>query len=102
MNVRLATDDIRFRLSVDELQALMNGRTLVETVALPEATIDLRLSPAAPGEPTRVETRRFGLQATVAQADLAALAAAGRSKQGVEHRLGPVRLAIEVDIRSHA
>lgn len=100
MNVRLTTDEIRFRITARELVALQAGQMLSEVIGFADEAFAISLTPAVLGDPTALEAGPWRLHLSVAENDIRALVDAGATKSGVEHRFGTVRVALEVDIRT--
>ena len=101
MNIRLATDDIRFRITAAELVALADGRELVEALRFEEAVFRISIAPSAADAPTGFVTGPSHMRLSVSREDLASLAAAAPSKEGIAFRFGMVDVSLQVDIRSH-
>lgn len=102
MNVRLTSNDIRFRITNEELAALTSGQSLTEALAFADSTLVLSISRAADGSATHLDADPWCIHLSVSGDDLEALAAAGRSKRGIERRFGAVTVALQVDIRSRS
>ena len=101
MNVRLTSNEIRFRVTLEELRGLLAGQSLAETLAFADSIFTVSMEAAQEPGPTTVVAVPWRIHVSAASADLAALAA-GRSKRGVERQIGPVLLALQVDVRTHA
>ena len=101
MNVRFTTNEIRFRITEDELHALLGGRTLTERLAFAQETFVFSMAASQNGDATGIDPGPWRLHVSAGSADLQALVAAGRSKRGIEHQCGPILVALQVDIRSH-
>ena len=102
MNVRLTSNDMRFRLTNVELATLESGQTLTEALAFADSTLVLSISRAADGSATHLDAEPGRIHLSASRDDLEALAAAGRSKRGIERRFGAVTVALQVDIRSRS
>ena len=102
MNVRLTSNDMRFRLTNVELATLASGQTLTEALAFADSTLVLSISRAADDSPTHLDVGPWRVHLSAGRDDLEALAAAGRSKRGIERRFGAVTVALQVDIRSRS
>ena len=102
MNVRLTSNDIRFRITNEELAALAAGQSVAEALAFADSTLVLSISRAADASATHLDAAPWRIHLSASREDLEALAAAGRSKRGIERRFGSVTVALQVDIRSRS
>ena len=101
MNVRLATDDIRFRITAAELEALADGQELVEALRFEETVFRFSIAPSMADARTDFVAGPSHMRLSVSRDDLASLAATGPSKEGIAFRFGAVDVSLQVDVRSH-
>ncbi len=103
MNVRIAADGIRFRITAEEQERLQAQGTLQETVPVPGHGLVIRIETKALAEVGPLALR-WEKAAIVLEVDSGSLAEWGRlppSREGLQGQAGPhLRCALEVDVRS--
>ncbi len=105
MNVRISAEGIRFRISTEELKKLLNGGSIIETVALPQgSTITLGVDVSgdeALGQALLLMARPNEIRLGVSQSQLEKLmvpSKRGLAGESVEGRK-VIRYSLEVDLR---
>jgi hypothetical protein len=104
MNIRLAHNALRYRVTRSELDGLLAGRSLALEVSLPRNhAFRTSVRPALLGG-WQLESDPTGMWLSVPRLDLEALAASLPSKEGIEHRFIDVKgsgllVTFEVDLK---
>ena len=99
MNLKIAENSFRFRITPKELDALLNGQEIDQRVCLGSHCFAYRVSPFALGQDIELEMAVGGFCLYVPRRDLEDLRDLGRSKGGISSRQGGVELALQVDIK---
>lgn len=105
MNVRLAPQEVRFRVTRDELEHLLSGRSLALRVAL-TGNHEFQASVIAQKVGAwRLDSDPTGLWLTLPKAELETLAGAVPTAEGLMHEFElpqgqALQLTFEVDVRS--
>lgn len=104
MNIRLAANALRFRVTRNELDGLLAGRSLALEVSLPgNHAFRASVRPALLGG-WQLESDPTGTWLSIPRLDIEALAASLPSKEGIEHRFtdvkgGELTVSLAVDLK---
>ncbi len=94
MNVRIEDQNLRFKISEEELEILLNGGDLKA-----EAMIVAQIKPSDSGDDISVNNDGAGLVLNVPKPKLLELSGMGKSRDGLSVKLGDLSLSLQVDIR---
>ena len=94
MNVRIEERNLRFKISEEELEILLNGGALKV-----EAMIVAQIKPIDNGDDISVNYDEAGLVLSVPKPKLLELSAMGKSRDGLSVKQGDLSLSLQVDIR---
>lgn len=103
MNLRISENQLRFRITQEELARLMGGEQLASSIDLGNQQFSYRVFTEESAVPLVFSGHGGGWHLKVGNSALAAFAGGVPSREGIEHvvRLGasPITLVLEVDVR---
>lgn len=102
MNVRFGGGTVRFRISYEELQLLLTGKKIEETLTLAGKTVLLTIDPSADGETLDFiyDAGLIGLK--VSKSSLQGLDENGRKKGGIVSNIGGLSISLQVDLKTYS
>ncbi len=105
MNIRIKSQDLRFKISEEELTALLEGGAIREEVIFPGKVFTLMITPvtADRGDISphmEIEKSNIHLNLLVSQKILQELADMGRSREGLRREVSGISVCIQVDLFS--
>lgn len=101
MNLRLARNQLHFKISAEELDQLRAGETLEESVTIGALPLRLRIEPHGEGmAPVFEPAPDAAIRLPVAPGLLDELHALGRDKDGLSRYNGDTPVTLQVDVRS--
>lgn len=102
MNIRIGEGAVRFRISCEELELLLTGKNLEETLILAGKPVLLTVEPSGEGGELGLvyEEGRIGLRAS--SASLQELNQKGRQKGGLSYDIGGSAVSLQVDLKTYS
>ena len=102
MNVRFGEGAVRFRISCEELQSLLGGNKLEESLTLAGKEVLLTIDPSGADQVLDLiyDQGRIGLKTSLYS--LRALDQEGRQKEGIINNVGGSALSLQVDLKSYS
>lgn len=102
MKLTLSSNSTRFRLEQAELDQLLAGNPLVETLKFgSSAPLAIRLLPALQGNGLQLDHGPDHITLNACPDMLDQLAGLGRSKDGISTRQNGLEITLQVDVRSY-
>jgi hypothetical protein len=99
MTMRVDEKGVRFRVSPDDLENLLNGRTLARRLDIGAGAVEFRIVPVNAGDiHLDVDGKRFTL--SVSRFALEELKSMGRSAEGISARQGEAEVSLQVDMKA--
>lgn len=99
MNVRLGEGAVRFRISCEELERLLAGKKLMETLVFSAQRIVFTIDPSGEDMATLFEDGHLGL--SVSRLHLDTLNKKGRQKNGIVKTIDGIALSLQVDLKTY-
>lgn len=100
MNFRIGEGIVRCRISCEELELLLTGKQLEETMTLAGKPVLLTLDPSGKDLELIYEEGRIGLRAP--KDSLKALDRKGQQKSGIVSNTGGATLSLQVDLKTYS
>lgn len=100
MNLRISENNLRFRITPEDLDALLAGREIDQRICLGAHCFAYRISPVTHEKDMTLEMAAGGFCLSVPHSLLLALRDLGRSKEGLSGRQGDVGLSLQLDIKT--
>lgn len=100
MNLRISENSFRFRITPEDLDALLRGHDVDQRVCLGAHCFTYRISPVSPEQHMTLEMAVAGFCLFVPRATLEELRDLGRSKEGVSIMQGDVDISLQLDIKT--
>lgn len=100
MNVKIDHTGLRFRITANELAILQSGETLAETLAIGRRRLSIAVDPVGASDELIAVYDQDIIRLLVSPGKIAALAAMGRSREGLEQEREGVILSLQVDFRT--
>lgn len=101
MNLKIDQNDLRFKISEEELNALLKGQSLSTEASIAKTVFAVTIAVNANESGVRIETneRRVMLCLWVTPDQLKNLSDLGRSRAGLRQQSGDVCVTLQVDVR---
>ncbi len=104
MKIRIEEQDIRFKISEDELNTLISGHCLHIKTSFLEQTLITTINPQGVGkemEPKLVlDKREVYLNLLVPSARIQELSDIGKSRSGLQQKIDGLSVSLQVDLRA--
>lgn len=100
MNLRISEDGFRFRITPEDLDKLLQGREIDQSVCLGAHCFTYRIAPVTHERDMKLEMAVAGFCLSVPQAMLEELRDLGRSKSGLSRIQGDVNITLQLDIKT--
>lgn len=97
-SIRIDKESIRFRISPVELEKLLEGVCIPQSLMTGESIIEYSITPTSEGK-MKLGTREMKLSLVVPRQDLEYLRDMGRSKKGVSVKQGDAEVSLQVDLK---
>ncbi len=100
MNLRISENNFRFRITPDDLEALLTGREIDQRICLGAHCFTYRITPVTHEAGMVLEMAVGGFCLSVPQGLLMELRDLGRSKEGLSAIQGDVGLSLQLDVKT--
>ncbi|QQG37303.1 MAG: hypothetical protein HYS17_05960 [Micavibrio aeruginosavorus] len=100
MNLRIAENNFRFRITPQDLERLLRGQDVDQRVCLGAHCFTYRIAPERQGDRIKLEMAVGGFCLSVPQSRLMELRDMGRSKEGLTVMQGDVEISLQMDIKT--
>lgn len=102
MNLRMDEEGIRFRITPEELEALLRGESILHSLKIGESFLEYAILPVRAGTAMTLQFADGNLILSVPAAELEKLRALGRSKHGLLARQDGLDIGLQVDLKVQA
>ena len=102
MNLRISENSVRFRITAEDLEILIQGRNIDQRICMGAVCFSYRISPVSSGMDMRLEMGGNGFSLSVPRNDLEQLRALGRSREGISILHDGVDVSLQLDLKSAA
>lgn len=101
MNVKISGKGLRFKITAEELETLLGGNILMETLSIGRKKLSLSVDPAGVNEDMVVSWDEDTIRLLISPAKVKMMADMGRCKDGLEQKegAGPA-VSLQVDLRT--
>ncbi len=103
MNVRIEEQNLRFKISEEELERLLGGHCLHVKTSLLDKTLIVTINPSGCGaamEPKLVlDENEVYLNLLISSSSIKNLSDMGRSRGGLQQEIGGLSVKLQVDVR---
>lgn len=100
MNLRIAENSFRFRITPVDIDMLLRGQDVDQRICIGAHCFTYRISPVASEKHMTLEMAAAGFCLFVPKATLADLRDLGRSKEGISVKQGDVEISLQLDIKT--
>lgn len=100
MNLRISENNFRFRITPEDLEALLAGREIDQRICLGAHCFTYRITPVTHEADMALEMAIGGFCLSVPRSMLTELRDLGRSKEGLSAIQGDVGIALQLDIKT--
>lgn len=99
ISLRIDEESIRFRITLDDLEALLDGDSILQRVTAGAAFVESAIVPVWKGDMNLdLHEARFTL--SVPHQTLEQLRDLGRSKNGISVQQGEVEISLQIDLKT--
>lgn len=102
MNIRIAENSFRFRITPADLDMLLRGQDIDQRICIGAHCFTCCISPVAPEKHMTLEMAVAGFCLFVPKETLADLHDLGRSKEGILVKHGDVEISLQLDIKTQS
>lgn len=100
MNLKIGSDKLRFKITVEELDLLKEGSVLRETLTIGRRAFSIVIDPIAVSDDLTVIFDDNAIRLLVSPAKIGELSGMGRSKEGIFGSQQDLQLSLQVDLRA--
>ena len=104
MNIKITEQNLRFKITEEELAALLSGKIVKTKIKLLDKSFIVAIKPQESGDAIKTEflfeSNTAFLNLFTPSAEIQKLFDMGRNRKGLEQKIGDVFINIQVDIRS--
>ena len=102
MNIRMGDGGIRFRISCEELAALLQGKMVEELLNLAGKAVQLAIDPSGEGGELSLIYEEGRISLKVSRDILQGLDQQGRKKEGAIHDMNGSPVSLQVDLKTYS
>lgn len=99
MNIRIQQQDLKFKITQNELEDLLGGKSVQSSVSFPERYFSVCITPVEAANDLSVSVADEGIVFQTPQPVLQKLQDIGRNREGVQHQYGDISVTLQVDFR---
>lgn len=100
MNMQISQGGFRFRITPAELEELLRGEELAQSVRAGAGCFDYCIAPVEEGDMLMLAREGAGFRLCVPRAALVELRDKGRSREGIRTQYGAAGITLQVDIKT--